>query len=63
VRYRAEELDYRALATIASRGNLRTLARGLVPRRGTVHAVFARNDPLPILSSVAALRSALVGKA
>jgi predicted ATP-grasp superfamily ATP-dependent carboligase len=59
VRYRAEELDFRALAKLARRGRIGELTRGLVPRPRTVHAVFARDDPLPLLTSIGSLVAAL----
>jgi predicted ATP-grasp superfamily ATP-dependent carboligase len=54
VRYRAEELDFRAIATLAARGHLRSLL-GILPRRRTVHAVVSRRDPLPLLVSLRAV--------
>ena len=59
VRYRAEELDFRALAKLARRGRIADVMRGLLPRPNTVHAVFSRNDPLPLLASAGALVAAL----
>ena len=59
VRYRAEELDFRALAKLARRGRVGELSRGLLPRPRTVHAVFARDDPLPLLTSVGLVLTAL----
>jgi hypothetical protein len=40
-----------------ARGDLRRAARVLVPRRGTVHAVFSGRDPLPILARAGKLVS------
>ncbi len=51
VRYRCEERDAGALMAAAARSDWRTVADGVVPHRGTVHAVFARGDPLPVLNS------------
>jgi predicted ATP-grasp superfamily ATP-dependent carboligase len=58
VRYRSEERDAGALMTALVRGHWRRVVSGLVPRRGTVHAVFSLRDPLPLLSSVRQLRRA-----
>jgi predicted ATP-grasp superfamily ATP-dependent carboligase len=59
VRYRAEELDARALLKLAASGRIGEVVRGALPRARTVHAVFARNDPLPVLTSVSAVCSSL----
>lgn len=49
VRYRFVENDLRALAHQARHGPTTSAIRGFVPRRDTVHAVFALRDPLPAL--------------
>jgi hypothetical protein len=56
-RFRHEEKDARALALmLADGGEARWCAlRGLVPRRGTTHAVFSLRDPMPVLTSAAKL--------
>ena len=54
VRYRHEEKDVRALARLLLKAGERQRAlRGLLPRRGTVHAIFSFRDPMPLLTSVA----------
>jgi predicted ATP-grasp superfamily ATP-dependent carboligase len=59
VRFRQETGDPRAIFAAIRRGELGA-ARGLLPRRRTVHALFSRHDPRPALSivsnGVAALR-------
>ena len=52
VRFRSEERDAGALAAALVSGDWRVAARGALPRRDTVHAVFSWRDPLPILRSV-----------
>jgi predicted ATP-grasp superfamily ATP-dependent carboligase len=52
VRYREEENDVRALTWLLMHGRLREAARGLVPHRGTVHAVFSGRDPCPLLTTL-----------
>jgi len=59
VRYRSEERDAGALATALVRGEWRTAARGLRPRPGTAHAIFSPRDPLPALTSLRHVRTAL----
>jgi predicted ATP-grasp superfamily ATP-dependent carboligase len=59
VRYRSEERDAGALATALFRGEWRTAARGLRPRPGTAHAIFSPRDPLPALTSLRHVRTAL----
>jgi predicted ATP-grasp superfamily ATP-dependent carboligase len=60
VRFREEKGDPRAIVAALRRGEL-AAARGLLPRRRTVHALFSRRDPRPALSifgdALAALRS------
>jgi predicted ATP-grasp superfamily ATP-dependent carboligase len=51
VRYRADEGDYRALLHKLRRGDRSEALPGLLPRRRTVHAVFALSDPKPLLTS------------
>jgi predicted ATP-grasp superfamily ATP-dependent carboligase len=50
VRYRAQLKDLRAIAALAGSGAWSQAFRGLLPRPGTSHPVFAWNDPLPILA-------------
>lgn len=52
VRYRAEELDPRALFHLARGGRPLAALRGAVPRRNTTHAVMRLTDPLPGLTSI-----------
>jgi predicted ATP-grasp superfamily ATP-dependent carboligase len=59
VRFRAEEGDLRALATLFARGERWAALRELRPRRQTVHAVFSLSDPLPLLTSFRTTGSAL----
>lgn len=49
VRYRAEELDLKALSGLARRRPVRA-AGALIPRRHTTHAVIQAADPLPALA-------------
>jgi predicted ATP-grasp superfamily ATP-dependent carboligase len=51
-RFRHEERDVRALARMLVDGERRCALRGLVPRRGTAHAIFSLRDPMPMLTSV-----------
>jgi predicted ATP-grasp superfamily ATP-dependent carboligase len=51
VRFRQEKGDPRAILAGLRRGEL-AAARGLLPRRRTVHALFSRRDPRPGLSIV-----------
>jgi predicted ATP-grasp superfamily ATP-dependent carboligase len=51
VRYRAEELDARALIASLRNGDRRAALTGLLPRRRTTHAVCSARDPLPLLTS------------
>lgn len=50
-RFRHEDKDMRALARMLLEGKTRSALQGLVPRRGTHHAVFSLRDPLPLLTS------------
>jgi predicted ATP-grasp superfamily ATP-dependent carboligase len=59
VRYRAEENDVRALGSALLSGRLRFVLHGLLPRRGTVHAIVALRDPGPALTSLAKLAAKL----
>jgi hypothetical protein len=52
VHYRSDERDAGALAVALSRGQWRTVASVLRPRRHTVHAIFSIRDPLPALNSL-----------
>lgn len=56
VHYRSEEDDYRALARQFRHGDRGEALQGLLPRRRTVHAVFALSDPKPLLTSLEKLR-------
>ena len=49
--FRHEEKDVRALAWMLVNGELRGALQGIIPRRGTTHAVFSRRDPMPLLTS------------
>jgi predicted ATP-grasp superfamily ATP-dependent carboligase len=51
VRFREEKGDLRAILSRLRRGELRA-ARGLLPRRRTVHALFSIRDPRPGLSII-----------
>ncbi len=56
VGFRQEEKDARALARLLLTNGERLRAlRGLLPRRGTSHAIFSLRDPLPLLTSLAKL--------
>ncbi len=63
-RYRHDERDVRALARmLADGGEARWRAlRGLVPRRGTTHAVFSLRDPMPLLTSAAKLANRVTNR-
>jgi len=47
VHYRAESNDLHAIVALVRAGDWAAAARGLRPRRRTVHAVFSRRDPAP----------------
>ena len=49
VRFRAEEEDLRTLRASARRGERAQVARALLPRPRTVHALFHARDPAPVL--------------
>lgn len=51
-RFRHEEKDVRALARMLVEGERRRVLGGVVPRRGTTHAIFSLRDPMPLLTSV-----------
>jgi predicted ATP-grasp superfamily ATP-dependent carboligase len=55
VGYRSEERDIRAMLTALVHGRPAAASKVLIPRRGTVHAVFSLRDPLPILTSIGKL--------
>lgn len=65
VRYRAQLNDLRALAVLVGSGAWSQAFRGLLPRPGTSHPVFAWNDPLPTLAGWGRVRrratTAIVG--
>ena len=52
VRFRAEGRDVRALVSALLNRNARLALRGIVPRPGTVHAVFSVRDPAPVMSGL-----------
>jgi predicted ATP-grasp superfamily ATP-dependent carboligase len=56
VGFRQEENDARALARLLlTDGERRRALRGLLPRRGTAHAIFSLRDPMPLLTSMGKL--------
>lgn len=57
-RYRYETRDLAALLAEARDGRPLTMLGGLLPRRGTVHAVFDVRDPLPLLAELRRIRPA-----
>ncbi len=57
VGYRSEERDMRAMVTAFAHGHPAAALKVLIPRPGTVHAVFSLRDPLPILTSIGKLAS------
>ncbi len=61
IRFRHEGKDVRALARVllADRGGCWRMLAGLVPRRGTTHAIFSLRDPMPLLARVARLNKRL----
>jgi predicted ATP-grasp superfamily ATP-dependent carboligase len=52
VPFRSDEREAGALAVALVRGQWRTVASALRPRRHTVHAIFSIRDPLPALTSL-----------
>jgi len=56
VRFRAEIRDLRAVLTALRRGDRRRAVNGLVPRRGTAHALWSVRDPMPVLAELAHVR-------
>ena len=53
VGFRQEEKDAQALARLLrTDGERRRALLGLLPRRGTAHAIFSLRDPIPLLTSV-----------
>lgn len=54
VRFRQEEKDVRALARLllTSHGDVWSVLRGYLPHRHTTHAIFALDDPMPLLVSL-----------
>jgi predicted ATP-grasp superfamily ATP-dependent carboligase len=58
VHFRQEKGDPRAIVAELRRGN-RAAARDLLPRRGTVHALFSSRDPRPGLTIVTDAAAAL----
>lgn len=57
VRFRAEEDDLRTLKAMGANGQAGAALRGLLPRRGTAHALFAKSDPGPLVYGMARLVS------
>lgn len=53
--FRQEENDVRALAWMLANGEFRHVLRGLMPQRGTTHAIFSLRDPMPLLTSATKL--------
>ena len=51
--YRHEVGEMRALGRMLVRGPRGEAVRGLLPRRGTAHAVFSVTDPLPVMTTLA----------
>lgn len=63
-RYRHEEKDALALARmLVEKESRRDALQGLVPHRGTTHAIFSLRDPMPLLTSAAKLAGRLRRKA
>jgi predicted ATP-grasp superfamily ATP-dependent carboligase len=58
VRFRSEEKEGLAALTAIRRGDWRTVASVLTPRRRTTHAAFAAADPFPLLTSLVKVRKA-----
>jgi predicted ATP-grasp superfamily ATP-dependent carboligase len=56
VRYRAQLKDLRAIALLVRSGAWSRACRGLLPRPGTSHPVFAWNDPFPTLAGWSRVR-------
>jgi predicted ATP-grasp superfamily ATP-dependent carboligase len=54
-RFRQEEKDVRALARMLMDGEFRGALQGLIPHRGTTHAIFSLRDPMPLLTSATKL--------
>jgi predicted ATP-grasp superfamily ATP-dependent carboligase len=54
-RFRQEENDARALAGMLVNGEFRRVLQGLMPQRGTTHAIFSLRDPMPLLTSATKL--------
>ena len=58
VGFRQEEKDARALTRLLlKKGGRQRALRGLLPRRGTSHAIFSLRDPIPLLTSLTKLIS------
>jgi hypothetical protein len=62
VGYRSEERDIRAMLTALARGRPAAALKVLIPRPGTVHAVFSLRDPLPVLTSIGKLAGVAWGR-
>jgi len=52
MRFRQEEHEVRALSWMLLNGEFRNVLQGLIPQRGTTHAIFSLRDPMPVLTSV-----------
>ncbi len=57
VRFRSEIHDLRAVLAALRRGERRRALAGLVPRRGTAHALWSVSDPMPVVTELAHFRS------
>jgi len=55
IHFRQEEHDGRALARLLMNGDARGALEGLMPHRGTTHAIFSLRDPMPVLTSTTKL--------
>ncbi|MDP9439227.1 MAG: ATP-grasp domain-containing protein [Actinomycetota bacterium] len=51
-RFRHEENDAHALVQMLREGKTRSAIRGMLPRRGTTHAIFSLDDPMPLLTTL-----------
>jgi predicted ATP-grasp superfamily ATP-dependent carboligase len=62
VRLRLEDKDVRALAVSLARGRWREGLGGMLPRRHTAHAIFAKRDPAPALGLMHEMLDAARGR-
>ncbi len=58
-RFRQEEKDALALMRMLADGGRIRVLRGMMPRPGTVHAIFSLRDPMPLLTSATRLTKRL----